>query len=262
LAGKRGKNRMRRCNEWPARPTQKACFMIVVVANYWDPVARAFASRWADHNVGVLTARDLSLAGWSQSLSVGDTCTAIVEGTLVPQAGITGVLTRLPCVFEEELFSIAPEDRAYVAAEMTAFLLFWLSSLGCRVLNRPTPACLSGPNWRRENWVRAAAQAEIPIEPVHRRAALPGRGTEEETGPVPSTVIVVGERSFGETDEVLQSQARRLAEVAEVELLAVRFSGPECGARFVSADVYPDLADDQVAGAVLDYLEPRLEAWT
>jgi hypothetical protein len=236
--------------------------MIVVVANRWDPAARAFASRWAAYNVRVLTSQDLSVAGWRQGLNAGDGRTAVVEGALVPQKEITGVLTRLPCVAEEELLDITPEDRPYIAAEMTAFLLFWLSSLECPVLNRPTPACLAGPYWRCESWVRVAAQAGIPVQPVHRRAALQGSAPEEETGPFPATVTVVGERLFGETDRVLQKQARRLADLAAVELLAVRFSGPECGARFVSADVFPDLADDRVAEAVLEYLKPGPERCT
>src|SRR5208337_4871033 len=133
--------------------------MIVVVANRWDPTAGTFASRWAAHNVRVLTSQDLSVVGWQQRLSVMDGCVAVVERELVPQKEITGVLTRLPCVVEEQLLDIVPEDRPYVAAEMTAFLLFWLSSLKCPVLNRPTPTCLSGPYWHREKWVRVAAAA-------------------------------------------------------------------------------------------------------
>jgi hypothetical protein len=229
--------------------------MIVVVASRWDRAAKAFASRWATHNVHVLTSRDLSAAGWRQSLSVTDGSVAVVDGALVPQEDITGVLTRLPCVSAEELVHIAPQDRPYIAGEMTAFLLFWLSRLKCPVLNRPTPAWLSGRYWRRESWVRAATQAGIPVQPVHRRVVLPGSGPEESTGALPATVTIVGERLFGQADQVLQSQARRLADLAGVDLLAVRFSGPEYGACFVSADVFPDLTEDRVAGAVLEYLQ-------
>ena len=228
--------------------------MIVVVADRWDATAGTFASRWAAHNVRVLTCQDLSVVGWRQRLSVMDGCMAVVDRELVPQKEITGVLTRLPCVVEEQLLDIAPEDRPYVAAEMTAFLLFWLSSLKCPVLNRPTPTCLSGTYWRLERWMRVAAQAGIPVQPIRRRAALPGSNSEEEIGPAPVIVTVVGKRSFGEADQGLQRQARCLADLAEVDLLAVRFSSPEYGARFVNADISPDLSDDRIGDAVLEYL--------
>ncbi|HXZ43069.1 MAG TPA: hypothetical protein VEG68_20190 [Terriglobales bacterium] len=229
--------------------------MIVVVANRWDQVAQAFVSRWAAHNIRVLTSQDLSAVGWHQRLSSADQATAVVGKEVVPQKEIEAVVTRIPCVVAEELFDIVPGDRPYVATEMTAFLLFWLSSLKCLVVNRPTPTCLSGPYWRQENWARAAAAAGIPVEPVCRRSMFPSPGPQHVTSQTLTNVTVIGPRVFGDTDPVLHDQARRLADVAGVELLVVRFSNPERGARFVSADVYPDLSNDAIASAMLDCLQ-------
>lgn len=228
--------------------------MIVIVANRWDQTPRTVASHWAPHVVAVLTAQDLSFAGWHQRLSASDGGTAVAELKPVPQNEISGVLTLLPCIFEEELVDIAPEDRGYVAAEMTAFLLFWLSRLRCPVLNRPTATCLSGPYWRREKWVFMAAQAGIPAEPVRRHATAAGCAAEGETLPVGTAVTVVGNRAVGAGEPGLQQQALRLARLAGVELLAVHFSSDERGAHFVSANVFPNLADDRVADAVFEYL--------
>jgi hypothetical protein len=245
-------------------------FMIVIVANRWDQTPKAVASRWGEPNVAVLTAQDLSVAGWRQHLNGMDGGTAVVDRKLVPQKEIAGVLTLMPCVYEQELVEIAPEDRSYVATEMTAFLLFWLSRLQfqCPVLNRPTPTCLSGPHWRREQWVHAAAQAGIPVQPARRHAAphapaehAPaehGSAAQEETIADSTTVTVVGKRFFGEAEPDLQRQARHLADLAGVELLAVRFSGPEHGARFLSADSFPNLSDDKLADAVLEHLRGGL----
>jgi hypothetical protein len=233
-------------------------FMIVIAANRWDPTPKALVSRWGEHHAAVVTAEDLSQAGWRQHSNGIERNTAVLGGKLVPQAEVTGVLTLLPCVFAEELVDIAPEDRSYVAAEMTAFLLFWLSRLQyqCPVLNRPTSSCLSGPSWRREKWIHAAAQAGIPVQALHRHTALPTSVEEEAThGSV--TVTVVGKCTFGEVEPDLQRQARCLADLAGVELLAVRFSGPERGATFVSADSVPDFSDDGLADAVLAYLRDR-----
>jgi len=232
--------------------------MIVVVANRWDQSARTFAERWKSYDVRVLTAQDLSSAGWRQGLNAEDAHTAVVDGIAAPQDQITGTLTRLFGVGEEELPDIAAGDREYVAAEMTAFLWFWLSSLSCPVLSRPTPACLTGPHWRRESWVRAAAQAGIPVETVHRGAGFRLRWTlarQEELRSSSPTVTVVGDQTIGEADRLLHRQARVLARFAGVELLAVRFSSPDRDACFVSANVFPDLTDDRVSAAILEHLE-------
>jgi hypothetical protein len=195
------------------------------------------------------------MVGWTQRLRVMNDSAGVIERNLVSQREISGVLTRLPCVFEAELTDIVPQDRSYVAAEMTAFLLFWLSQLTCPVLNRPTPTNLSGPNWRREKWVRVAAQAGIPVQPVRRHAALTGCRTEEDTLLTTSTLTVIGDRIFGESASRLHQQALCLAQLAGVDLLEVHFSGPDGGARFVSADVFPSLSDDRVADAVLEFFQ-------
>jgi hypothetical protein len=228
--------------------------MIVVVANRWDQVAPAFAARWAAHNIRVLTAQDLSVVGWQQKLD-GDDRTAVVEKEVVPQKEIAAVLTRIPCVAGEELFDILPQDRQYVATEMTAFLQFWLFSLKCRVVNRPTPSCLSGPYWRQESWLPAAVRAGIPVQPFQRHAVFPDFHPKPAMTQPLAAVTVIGERTFGEADAVLHDYGRCLADTAGVEVLVARFSHAERGARFVTADVYPDLSDDAVARAMLDCLQ-------
>ncbi len=230
--------------------------MIVIVANRWDQTAKALAARWMDHHVAVLTAQDLSVRGWRQSLSGTSRCTAVVGGQRVAQDEISGVLTLLPCIMEQDLAEIRPQDRPYVATEMTAFLLYWLSrlSLRCPVLNRPTPMCLSGPYWRREKWTQVAAQAGIPVQPVRRLVAQPDSVAEEESTPNLTVVTVIGKCVFGETDPGLRQHARYLADLAGVELLAVQFSSPEHDACFVSSSISPDLSDTRFADAVLEYL--------
>ena len=172
--------------------------MIIIVANCWDETPRSVASRWALNDVGVLSARDLSMAGWSQRLRATGVAAAVIVRKLAYQNEISGVLTLLHCVFVAELTVIVPRDRSYVAAEMTSFLLFWLSRLTCPVLNRPTPTCLSGPYWRREKWLQVAAQAGIPVQPLCRHATRATGCTEKERLKFATTLTVVGDRVFGE----------------------------------------------------------------
>ena len=231
--------------------------MLLVVAGRHDGVAKALVDRWAGHGAALLTADDLSAAGWRHPLGGAQratAATAVAGGRVVAGHAITGVLTRRPYVAEQELGHIVPADRAYVAAEMTAFLLSWLSGLACPVLNRPTASCLAGPNWWPEQWVHLAARLGMPVRPVRRHVALGAGGAVAAAGPQPITVTVVGDRCFGPVDAALAAQARRLAGAAGAEMLAVRFSGGEAGADFLGADPWPDVAAPAIADAVLDYL--------
>jgi len=230
--------------------------MIVILASRWDQTANAFAAYCGNQPVRILTCQDLCRSGWRQYLGrqtsgAASTDMAVAQRRVMPQQDITGVLTRLACVTGDELVEIAPQDRGYVAAEMTAFLLFWASRLTCPVLNRPTPMCLSGPFWRAEQWVHVAARAGIPVQALRRTTS------SESAAVAPTTsraVTVIGERIFGEADPDLLHQAQCLAGLAGVAMLTVYFSGPERGATFIGADTFPDLGDNRLRDAALEYL--------
>lgn len=226
--------------------------MLVVIANRHDQAARALIDRWSAQEGHLLTCEDLSVAGWRHLLGAADVSTSVISQRVIPTDEIAGVLTRLPCVDAGDLTHIVPADRSYVAAEMTAFLTSWLSTLTCPVLNRPTPDCLMGPSWRREQWVYVAGQLGIPVAPVRRRATLAGDFVSE--APECATLTVVGERCFGRAEGTLAAQAKRLAAVARVGLLAVHFSGPETGASLIGADLWPDISAPDIADAILEYL--------
>jgi hypothetical protein len=231
--------------------------MLVIVAGRYDSEAQALASRWRDHDAHVLSCEDLSVTGWCHRLPDRGASTAVIGGRVISDAEITGVLTLLPCVTTQELVHIVPEDRAYVAAEMMAFLASWLHGLTCLVLNRPTPVSLMGPIWRREQWVHAAARIGIPIRPICRRSGLNTAPSADVAEVSPVTVTVVGDRWFGEADSVLAEHARRLAVTAGLDLLTVHFDGPEASARLLGADLRPDLSSPEIADAMLDTLRRR-----
>jgi hypothetical protein len=227
--------------------------LIVVVASRHDQGARTLAASQGTDRVALLTCEDLSVPGWRHYVAAAGTSVAVIDGREVPVEEITGVVTCLPNVSELELLHIVPSDRAYVAAEMTAFLLSWLSALSCPVLNRPSPTCLSGPYWRPEQWARLASRAGMRVQPVQRRVALALDAEPAVTQGV--TVTVIGERCLGQADAATLAGARRLARAADVELLTVRVSGPEPGAAFLGADPWPDLTSQETADALLEHLE-------
>jgi hypothetical protein len=221
--------------------------VLVVVASRLDEGARTLADRWTEGRV--LTCEDLSVAGWRHR--PGGTSTAVVGGEVIPAAEIEGVLTRRSRVLEWEPDHIVPADRAYVAAEMTAFLRSWLSGLGCPVLNRPVSTCLSGPGWCREQWVRTAARLGIPVRPVRWRLGASAGVPEDEPA---TTATVVGERCLGAADRASAAWALRLARAAGVDLLAARFGEAEAGFELLDADPWPDVSSPEVADAIHKYL--------
>ena len=226
--------------------------MLVIVASRHDRQARELAERWP--GAGLLTCEDLSVAGWRYAPDDPDNSVAVIDGQSIVANEIVGVLTRLPYVPEHELLRIAREDRSYVAAEMTAFLKSWLSSLGCPVLNRPDANCLSRPSWDQERWVHVAARLGIPVRPLRRRIEL--SADDSVTGPAPPgiTVTVVGGHCFGRADEGLFTHARSLARAARVDLLSVRFGETADEPELLAADPFPDVLAPEVADTVLEYL--------
>ena len=268
--------------------------MLVVVASRHDKAAEALVANWSAYGASLLTPEDLSVVGWrhyvrgeggrgaggqggrgaggdegentalsssspsssssSSSSSSPSSSSAVVGGVTIALDQITGVLTRLPAIFEQELLHIIPEDRAYVAAEMNAFLISWLSSLKCPVLNRPTPTYLLGPAWRPEQWVYTATQLGIPVRPVRRQSSLLASVRPQVLEKPAVKVTVVGDRCLGEVEKTLASGARRLADAAQVDLLTVNFSSSESSAELLGADLWADISAPNVADAILEYL--------
>jgi hypothetical protein len=227
---------------------------LVVVAGDWDLVARSFVQRHADRGACLMTPLDLSQAGWSYRVGSPSDSTAMIAGRPLRACDIAGVQTRLPCVTARDLPHIALADRAYVAEEMTAFLLAWLTELERPALNPPTPQCLTGPYWPQEKWVHTAAQLGIATAPSHRRIRLPqDSASVADPDRDGAAVTIVGRREIGNVDRALSAAARRLADAARAALLVVRFSSREPGARFLGASHWADLGEPEIAEAVLQW---------
>jgi hypothetical protein len=244
--------------------------VIVVLASRFDTQAVWLAERWRHRGACLLTCEDLSRPGWRHESAAPARSTAVLEGRVIPVESIGGVLTRLYAVTEDELPHIVPEERAYVAAEMTAFLLAWLSSLRCTVLNRPTPSSLCGPNWSAERWLSEGARAGLQIEPLRRVLppyvpAARGEALPIDLNPsnggaaAASAFTFVGQRHWSTKDnEALEpsllADVRRLADAAQVELLTASFVGRPGSRRLASAVPWVEPTHPEVADALLERL--------
>lgn len=175
--------------------------------------------------------KDLSSAGWRYRVGAPSESVAVVGGQRVRAADFAGVVVRLPRVDPSDLPHIDARDQTYVAAEMTSFLVAWLSALPCPVLNRPSPNCLTGPPWQPEEWLARGARLGIPV--LARRDGLPGNTAD-------TTLTLIGTRHLGAAHPAVRAGARRLAAAAGVALLSLRYAGRGAGARLTAATVWPE----------------------
>jgi hypothetical protein len=229
--------------------------VIAVLASSFDSHARRAVEQWGADRAALLTPADLSAPGWRHDPAGGMRGTCVIDGRRLPVAGIMCVIVCLSTVVQDEVLAVRPSDRAFVAAEMSAFLLSWLSTLKCPVINRPTSTSLSGPGWRPEQWTHYAAKCGLRIRPALRR--VPDDTTSVLACPSEVTVTLVAEKSSEPIDETLMRGALRLAAIADVELLTLRFSGSGSDALFLGAHAVPDLSSEAVRELVFDHVTSR-----
>jgi hypothetical protein len=226
--------------------------MLVVLASTHDHTAREIVKSWGFSRAALCVPADLSQPGWCHRVGAPEASRAVVGGRVVPAAAISGVLTRLWHVPAQELAHIALSDRPYVATEMTAFLTAFLSDLPGTVLNKPAASTLSGPGWRREQWVRAASRAGIPVGPGRRVVDARAAGTAAP--PVAAEVTVVGTQVFGTADPDLIDWSLRLAGLATVGLLGIRFIRQGHGFAFSEVNPWPTVTFPGVMEALRNSL--------
>lgn len=212
--------------------------MIVILASAPDGAARSLAASWPE--AVVMTPQDLSVAGWRHDPLQPRNDVAMIGGVRVACRDIRGVVTRLTRVTPDDLAHVIEEDRGYVAAEMTAFLVSWLSSLRCPVMNPASAVSLAGPAWRRERWLHAAARAGLAA----------GHAAEAEV-----VVTVVGKECVGAPDPALAALARRLAALAGANLLELGLAREGEAWTLVHATPWPDLLAPEVREALRVTLE-------
>jgi hypothetical protein len=228
--------------------------LLVILASIHDKSVGHLVELWDPHDVCVLTCKELSMVGWRHYLNDSTLSTAVVNGKKISNEQIDGVLTRLPYVTETELFHIVNHDRSYVAAEMMAFLVSWLSCLKCPVINKPTPLCLLGPNWSQEQWIHAAAKVGLPVRSLRRQSFKSNIINNAVDHMQRVTVSVIGDHCYGAINDEMTEQSIRLTRQAGVEMLSVHFAAYEKGFLFITANLWFPIDSHNISNAILDYL--------
>lgn len=113
-------------------------------------------------DIRLVSPPDLSVPGWTHDPANPAAGQAALDGSGGGAGAITAVLTALDAVYPADLPHVRTADRAFVAAEMTAFLRDWLATRDCPVLDPPTTLALGGPAGDRATWSAAAAALRVP----------------------------------------------------------------------------------------------------
>ena len=227
--------------------------MIVVLAAREDVLARELVARLRKEGVRaeLMLCADVGRRGWRVT-DVAEDDRAVIGSRTIAASEIAGVVTRLPAVTPAELPQVHADDRAYAASEMHAFLLAWLQSLRCPVLNRPHPGSLAGVPWAIEEWLALGSRQRIAVRTVRRRWSPAGAQHSDWPSELHSA-HVVGDRCFGAADERTAKAAVKLAKAAKAELLRVLFERAGEGAEptLVGADHWVDVRQPGVAAAIV-----------
>lgn len=228
--------------------------VVLVIADRSDADAGTLVSRMGSRAI-LVTPRALSMPGWNW---VPDPAARTGRSVDTQFCGgrLGAVVTRLATVAPHQLGHVVPDNRDYVAAEMTAFLRAWLAGLACPLFNPPHNLCLNGPAWNPEHWAMLAASLGIPTAPLHRRAnGSPSLDTAIPVTPA-ARVTVAGNHAVNHDGcaPVLVHHARALAEAAVTPLLAVDFDDTGPAGRLSAAACWPHLGHPDVLDALTDTL--------
>lgn len=230
----------------------------MVFGSELDDGARDAVLSWSKKDAVLLTPADLFCKGWRTTSGKVDDWSFVASGERYPARSISGIVTMVSRIFAHELFDVEPNDRNYAAAEATAFALFFLSKVPCPVVNRPTANCLTGPNWRPEQWLRACFEAGIRTKESKRtNRVLPQK--IDMTG-LKSVTVLAG-KCLEDTSEGCLSSVLKLASLANVTFLRVCFTQENGQRFFYKAEVVPDLGDRKIRKALGAYFSVSGISW-
>ena len=207
----------------------------VLLASREDDLAARFARSHCQAGVRLLTPEDLSAPGWHFATRDHEN-RAVIGGKPIAVEHIRAAIAFLPAVRVRDIASlIAPEDRVYAAAEMTAFLAAWLAALDARAVNAPSPVCLTGtaPTHRVLRDYAQRSGLDLAVSPAETKAVSCVNG-------VPIT-----------EDDRFFEPAAAVCEIAGESLARIHLTTSGRGCALAGYDHRVDLDHPRVAVAVL-----------
>jgi hypothetical protein len=187
--------------------------VIVVVGSEHDPAARTLVEEWP--GAALCSASDMTTAGWSWSPTGSAGSRWVVAGAVVADTDVSGVFLRRAAFHADEFTGTHPDDRAFVAAEVHAFLADVLASTSA-VVSAPVGNGTFGDELLApSHWMRAADAVGLDVVPVRVRSGAPAARRRR----VLRSVEIVGRDVIGDRSK------RTLTLIADmVEVLGLRWA--------------------------------------
>jgi hypothetical protein len=187
----------------------------------------------------------------------------LADGRCLRPEGITGLVNRIRYLPTEHFSTAATADRAYAAAELSAFMLAWLNGVPGRVINPARPSSLDGGTFQTPTVVHLAAMAGLPTRPWRASSVLAESGPSIEAAPTETVVVFDGGLFGAPVPPDVGDGCRRLAALLGVPLLHVflhRSGGNDW--RFVDASGAVDfrIGGRPLATAIAQALDVRAPA--
>jgi hypothetical protein len=233
--------------------------VILLIPDGYGPEVQQFADELQRRTV-VLQSADLCAVGWRFDPGIPSDARLVADGAVHRVSELDAIVCALPLITPAGVPFVHEEDRAYVAAELTALLTAVLATARCPVLNPPHGGCLSGPGWPPETWAVLARKVGVPTWPLRRGSEPnphpPPWRTPSAEAAEPDAVVTVCGRHVVERDAdgVLVDRARRLAESAGVPLLTTTFRQHAGVPLLTGVLPMPDLGRPGLAAAVTRHL--------
>lgn len=177
--------------------------MIIVLGARHDPVATTLVAAW--QGATLCSAEDLCAPGWVWPLAGNDGARRwVVQGRAVADSAVRGVFVARSAVHAAELHATHPRDRAYLAAELTAFVTHLLASTAARVSTPVVDGAFGDATLRPERWMPLAARFGLAPAALRLQSAARTAAPTWKAWPVD----VVGRACFGAGAERLAAPRR------------------------------------------------------
>lgn len=233
--------------------------MVLVLASIFDRAAASFATELAFRtSASLVTCSDLALAPLSLEHPSFDTSTITINGERLAVPQFRGVLNLLPVVFPDELLFYDEAEREYQSAEFHALLTFFLSSLRCPVVNRPTAASLTGPFASQVGWRQLARAEGLPVSKVKITSGSFVNPFVITAGTESIEIACLNGRVIGSSHGNLSNWTINLAKRGDVKYLrAIYTRGGDGDSRLLTAITVPDVTSGPTRAALIDYFVSR-----
>jgi hypothetical protein len=141
--------------------------LFLVLSNVANEAAQHLVEMFPPGAASLVTASDLHRS-FKAAVRLADFSGAAltIGGVKTSPREIRGVVSSIAYFLPQEFYYVEPADRDYVCAETSAFFIYFLSQLGCPKLNPPMTKTLCGSGMHRIEWMRAARDLGVPLQPV------------------------------------------------------------------------------------------------